>query len=344
MPSTPMSPTHPEPAIRLRTPAQIVASVPHLVGFHPSESVVAVGISVNSRRVCLTMRVDLPPPDSVGQVANTIGAHLERAGAGGVVLIVFSEEPDTPPRPNLIDAVAELAQTRGIDIKDALWVRDGHWRSYRCEHRECCPPEGTPIDSGEVSELAAASAYLGDVVHGSREDLERSLQPIGLLARAALDQTFEWVSRQLLVELSERGWDAVAADSRTLLQLAVAARAEASVELSVAEVARLALGLADVLVRDDALKWVGTDLDHAAEALWVELIRKATPPYDAPPATLLGVHAYLRGNGAYARIALDRALASDPGYSFAVLLTEGLDRGVPPRALRAALTISAQAA
>lgn len=50
------------------------------------------------------------------------------------------------------------------------------------------------------------------------------------------------------------------------------------------------------------------------------------------------------GNGAYARIALDRALASDPDYSFAVLLTEGLDRGVPPKALRAALALSAEAA
>jgi hypothetical protein len=182
------------------------------------------------------------------------------------------------------------------------------------------------------------------VVHRSRADLQRSLHPVGSLERTALDQTFEWVSRRLLTELSEQGWDAVAAGSRELVRAAVEARAEASVELSAAEVARLALGLADVAVRDEALSWAGADLEHAAEALWVELVRKATPPYDAPPATLLAVHAYLRGNGAYARIALERALASDPAYSFALLLTEGLDRGVPPKALREALLLSARAA
>jgi hypothetical protein len=344
MSAIPTSRTNPAPAIRLRSPGQIVAAVPYLVGFHPCESVVAVGLGSQAPQVCLTMRVDLPPPDCSGELAQLIAAHLQNAGSGGVFLVVFSEGPGEPPCPDLVEAIQESSRALGIEVKDALWVRGGRWRSYRCQTPACCPPEGTPVEPDEVSELAAASAWLGDVVHASREDLERSLRPVGLFVRASLERTFEWVSRQLIAELSERGWNAVAAGSRALLRAAVESRAEVSLELRAAEVARLALGLADVAVRDDALMWVGTDLEHAAESLWVELVRKATPPYDAPPATLLAVHAYLRGNGAYARIALDRALASDPDYSFAVLLTEGLDRGVPPKALRAALALSAEAA
>lgn len=344
MPQHPISRPTPAPAVRLRTPAQIVAAVPYLVGFHPSESVVAIGLGSAASRVCLTMRVDLVPPADAVPLADTLVTHLEQAGAGGMFVLVFTEGPGDPPSPDLVQSIGTSAEAAGIEVKDALWVRAGRWRSYRCRRPECCPAEGTPVDPGEVSELAAASAWMGDVVHRSREDLERSLRPVGFLRRAALDQSFDCVSRRLAGELSEHGWDAVAAESRELLRVAVEARAEASVELSHAEVARLALGLADVLVRDHALQWVGTELDHAAESLWVELLRKATPPYDAAPATLLAVHAYLRGNGAYARIALERALASDPGYSFAVLLSEGLDRAVPPQALRAALTLSSTAA
>lgn len=344
MPRNPVSHTNLTPAIRLHTPAQIVAAVPYLVGFHPTESMVAVGLGTDAPRVCLTVRVDLPPPDCAAELARLLADHLRNAGAGAAFLIVFTEEPGEPPRPDFVTAIEEGAREDAIEVKDALWVRDGRWRSYRCRLPQCCPPEGTPVDPAEVSELAAAAAYLGAVVHRSRKDMEKLLEPVGVPTRAALEQTFDLVSAALFAELSERGRDAVAADSGELLREAVEARAEASVELSAVEVARLALGLADVAVRDDALAWVGTDLEHAAEAVWVELLRKACPPYDAPPATLLAVHAYLRGNGAHARIALERALASDPHYSFALLLAEGLDRGVPPKALRAALAGGARAA
>jgi hypothetical protein len=57
-------------------------------------------------------------------------------------------------------------------------------------------------------------------------------------------------------------------------------------------------------------------------------------PLDAAPATLLAVSAWLRGDGAMARIALDRALDSQPDYALAGLLSRGLDSGLNPRDLR----------
>lgn len=326
------------PAIRLHSPAQIVAAIPYLVGFPPSASLVALAIGADAPRVCLTLRVDLPPPEYSARLADMIAAHLRNAEAAAAVLVVYTEEAGESPRTDLVHALDTAVGEHGIEVRDALWVRAGRWRSYRCREPGCCPPEGTPVDLGQVSELAAAAAYLGDVVHGSREDLERTLAPVGRRARTGLARALDRVSRSLETELAAGGREAVATRSRELIDAAVRARAETTVELSAADVARLALGLADVLVRDSALGWAGTDLEHAAEALWVELVRKAPPPYAAAPATMLAVHAYLRGNGAYARIALDRALASDPGYSFALLLSEGLDRGVPPKTLRAALT------
>ena len=325
------------PAVRLRSPAQIAAAIPYLVGFHPQESLVVVGLQGDPRTVCLTLRVDLPSVEDRGDLCVTLAAHLRHAAARTAIAVVFSEQHGEQPEAGLIAAVEEALEDEDLVLGDALWVRSGRWWSYRCRDSGCCPPAGTPVDTGSVADLAAASAWLGDVVHRSRADLERSLAPLDGGRRVDLDHTFEWVSRQLIDELAARGWEAVAEDTIRLLTEAIAERAERDLQLSPARLARIALGLADARVRDRALTWAGGRLEHAAEALWVELARSATPPYDAPAATLIAVHAYLRGNGAYARIALDRALSSDPAYSFALLLAEGLDRGVPPRALRQAL-------
>jgi hypothetical protein len=72
----------------------------------------------------------------------------------------------------------------------------------------------------------------------------------------------------------------------------------------------------------------------AAELLWTECTSRVPEPLDAAPATLLAVSAWLRGDGAMARIALDRALDSQPDYALAGLLSQGMDAGLGPRDLR----------
>lgn len=330
--------------MRLRTPAQIVASLPYLLGFHPRESLVLIGLGGTPRTVCLTVRVDLPPAEDRAPVAEHLAAHLAHAGAQEVLAIVVTDiSPLAAGEQDVVAAIRAALGPRRIQLTDALGLRAGRWRSLLCGDASCCPPDGTAVDPAAASELAAVSVVLGEVVHASREDLETTLQPVAGADREELDRTFEWVSRQLVTELADRGWEAVAEDSVTLLAEAVADRVDGGDPLPPAVVARLSFGLADVRVRDRVLTWAEGELASAAEGLWVELARRATSPYAAAPATLLAAHAYLRGNGAYARVALDRALASDPGYSLAVLLSEGLDRGVPPRTLREAL-VESQAA
>ena len=56
------------------------------------------------------------------------------------------------------------------------------------------------------------------------------------------------------------------------------------------------------------------------------------PPERAEPASLLAVHAYLRGEGVLANMAIDVALDADPGHHLALLLRESIDRGMPPPA------------
>jgi hypothetical protein len=92
--------------------------------------------------------------------------------------------------------------------------------------------------------------------------------------------------------------------------------------------------LRDTRVRDRALGLALGEDAAAAEALWTECTRRAPAPLDAAPATLLAVSVWLRGDGAMANVALDRALDSDPAYSLAQLLRRGLDACLPPGDLR----------
>jgi Domain of unknown function (DUF4192) len=78
---------------------------------------------------------------------------------------------------------------------------------------------------------------------------------------------------------------------------------------------------------------------HAAHlALWGDIVRHATDPWLPAPASLLAFTAWQAGDGPLANMALDRALAADPGYSMALLLRDILDAGVPPSQARLPMT------
>ncbi len=103
-------------------------------------------------------------------------------------------------------------------------------------------------------------------------------------------------------------------------------------------VAWLTVVLAHLAVRDDA--WARMDAGYrtAHLRLWTDVVRRATPAYLPAPASLLAFTAWQSGEGALANIAIDRALAADPGYSLAQLLRDIMDAGVPPSAARVPMT------
>ena len=72
--------------------------------------------------------------------------------------------------------------------------------------------------------------------------------------------------------------------------------------------------------------------------LWTDLTRMARPGYVAAPAALLAFVAWQSGNGALANVALDRALADNPGYSMATLLRQVITAGAPPSLARLPMT------
>ena len=82
----------------------------------------------------------------------------------------------------------------------------------------------------------------------------------------------------------------------------------------------LACALGDPDVRDAALLRNLGGAAAAAEQLWTALVRETPDPEAAEPAVLLAVSALLRGDGALANVALERAELAWPGHRLARLL------------------------
>lgn len=324
------------PVVRLSTPGDIVAAVPHLCGFVPAESLVAVSLRGERKRIGLTLRFDLPAGgegEAAGQVAEQVAERLARDGAAAVVLVVYTEATGELPHAGLVAAITAAAQRAGQPVMEALLVRDGRWSSYACR-RSCCPPEGTPLGGGAAADaLAAAAAYDGRAVLGDRAQLVASLAPPALpadLARRYDDAMVAWV-----VQVEAEGREAAgrAAISAWREALAAVASAGPTAVPSEASCLRLVVALQELSVRD-RVATLALDDDEALLGLLLSLAGRCVAPYDVPVATLLALVAWVRGNGALANVALDRALAADPSYGMATLMRAGLDGQLPPSAVR----------
>jgi hypothetical protein len=342
LPALPASDDH-RPVARISTPAELAATVPLLCGFVPDESLVVVCLRRPRRRVGLTMRIDLPPPDLADATEHLVTQMVERArfdGAASVAFVVYTEvdAPGVPgrlPRSDLADRVVDAMSAVGIDVTERLLVRDGRWWSYGCSGT-CCPPEGTPLSaqpSGSVALLAAAQVLDGRAVLPSRSDLVASLDPpTEPRTRRELSAGLASAVAARRRRVGSEGRVAVGRDALLLWRRNVERILDDPAGPAPETAAVLAVSLDDVLVRDEVLTWAQTEAEPLL-ALLLRLVRLTPAPHDVAPCTLLGWVAHATGDGALANVALDRALASDPDYGAATLCRDALDAQVPPAAV-----------
>ncbi len=345
--------------VRLDPGPDLAAAVPHLLGFAPRESLVLVSLTgERTRRVGVTLRVDLPPPGLEDVLAAEAVRSLAATGPSATVVLLVTEAPDdlgpavrpwgvgddlseamTAPVPGLpgrgllAEVVARLAEA-GIVVLEALLVRSGRCWSYDCDQPCCAPGAGRPLPGG-TSPLAAASAFSGQVLAASREELVDRLRPVSGSRARSMAEACAWVGAEHAALLEAHGWEHAVETSWAHVQDALARCVPgAATPLGDHDVARVGFALVDGALRDRALSTaLGPDA-AAAEALWTELVRRLPPPLDATPATLLAVTAWSRGDGVTAGTALDRALTSRPDHPLAQLLRSALEAALPPAGLR----------
>jgi len=352
--------------IHLSGPADVLAVLPYQLGFYPRDSLVAV--SMRGTRLGLVQRIDLPPPEHVGDAVAAMMAPLRKDSPRSVLLIGFEERDDECRA--MLDGMAAACVADGVEVTDRFVVRGERWFAPDC-HQRCCPSEGLPLHT--PSEVPAVAEFVGrgvcplpdrsalaDRLTPSLPQIRNDLSALadGRLAQheAAKDAGVDELDECRATELDVWArvlWAEDDADS-------IRAR------LPLHDLAMLAVSLTDVDVRDALIAWLcpGTLarelidpmlLTQIRETLgeqpWVEgQIREidqvitmqrierrmceicaALPDLWAVPAlTVLATFTWWRGDGALTRIALERALGIDPRYRLAMLLEQMVDLAIRP--------------
>ena len=331
-------------AVRISSPASLLAAIPAILEFQPASSLVVIGLEHPRDRVRVTFRYDLPDPSDPARAAALVGHVVEvlrsqRVSAAAAV----GYGPDDAVAP-VAAALRERAAEAGITVFEMLRAEDGRYWSYVCTAPSCCPAEGTPFD---VSDHPATRAFLaaGRKVLASRDELAATLATVGGERAAAMRRATR-DAEEHVTQCAARLRDAgvrvsvrrlTAAAGLQIVRDAIS-RYRAGESIGTEYAAWLAVALRELRVRDDA--WARMDPAHATAhlRLWTDLTRLARPGYVAGPAALLAFVAWQSGNGALGNIALDRALADSPRYSMALLLRDVLDSGAPPSMARLPMT------
>lgn len=339
--------------VTLTDPAEVLAAVPHLLGFHPSDSLVLITMHETTRGLDfgLTVRMDLPLPEQRYELAEyLLRGPLAGHGADAVMLVVVGSQthgqeqgkaegghgevsPDRestadsegwPPHRQLIEVLREVLGGAGIAVVHASWtpfVREGS--EWRCYGEDDCFGQ---IPDPTASPLAAAMTAAGAVTFDSREDLEQlvAAESAESIARRAarLDALYEDTEQERASE------DSAQRDLRTVFT-AIRRTSQGSA-MTEDDLLRVLIALSDNRVRDSALSTALGEWALAAEQLWITLVRKAPSPELADVAALLAFSAYLRGDGALAGVALERIEATRPEHRLGCLLRQTLTAGIPP--------------
>ncbi|GII54783.1 hypothetical protein Pth03_31720 [Planotetraspora thailandica] len=311
------------PKLTLRTPSDILAAVPYVVGFHPADSLVVLGFG--GTELLLTTRWDLrPEPRGLEQ----LGPLLRREKITMAVIVGYGPE-DVVDAPVL--EVGRLLEKAGVHVMEALRAEDGRYWSYACETIVCCPEDGMPYDPVS-SPVAAEAVVRGLVALPDREALRSSVTPSGGAAMRDATRAEAVCLRSRLGGRPANGLAAeLVAEGLSRVREAIDLY-DSGGRLDDRAAARLGFDLMVIRVRDEA--WASLDDRDAHIALWTDLTRRLDPRHAAPAASLLAAAAWRSGDCALAGMALERALAADPGYSMARLLSQALNNLLSPVALR----------
>jgi hypothetical protein len=292
-----------------------LAVIPYLLGFHPSASLVAV--LSHRGRVVLTARLDLPDPVHSRPVAAQVRQLTGEHGIDEVVLVAYSDDETTGRR--LLERVREEL-TPAVAVREVLLVSGARWWSLSCT-TGCCPAEGAVFDP-KSHPLAAEAVYRGLSAGRSRAALEELVA--GPEAEAL--PRLRGLMAQARKVLAGTDRPAAAEAMAEAVRMALADPQEPTEP----DCARLAVLARDLVVRDVAWAMMSRPEVEQHQRLWRRVVAVAPPEVASAPLGLLGVAAWIGGNGALLNCCVERLEVVDPAYTLGHLLADISDRALPP--------------
>ncbi len=316
--------TRPPTTLTARCPEDVLAVVPVLLGFLPSDSVVMLTFGAVQ---AFHARVDRPDrTEDVVATVHSLLAPARRHRVQRVVFVIYGEGDDLSDQ--IGDTLHDEFSRAGINIVELLRADGERWfpmlHDSEDDHDDVAR-RGVPYDISTHPFLAHA-VLRGQVTHGSREalaasvavDPDRAARVAHLVA--ASNQSCLTVDAAVADVVAEGEW----------VQSLVSEQTAAGVLPTDSEAARLLGSLQVRTVRDAA--WSTMTRVNAEEhvSYWTDVCRRTPIELLAPPATLLGWAAWQAGHGALAWCAVDLAAEGDPDYTLARYLAHALEQAVPP--------------
>lgn len=331
---TEIEPRTPAPTVlRLGEPEDLLSAIPYLLKFHPEKSLVFLLLS--GRRLLVTARLGIDP-DLDAPDAHTVACYLQQLcadhGADGLLLVGYF--PDSDWGSSMV--VDVLAWLDPFPVHTALVTDGSRWWSCLCDHEDwevcdCEDAEGTPYDVTTTT-VAAEAVLAGLSVLPNRETLARSVMgPADEAVRRAATDALEDVLQEVC-DLSDE-------QRRDRMALLVERHCLGQDPLTDREHAELAVLAYDGPVRDVAVGRMRQEDAAAHVELWHRVVARTVAPFESAPLCLLGLAAWISGNGALQVVCMERAERINPDYSLLQILDQINARALPPSAwseLRAA--------
>jgi Domain of unknown function (DUF4192) len=172
-------------ALPVRTPEDLLAVLPYLIGYTPTDSLVCLALA--DTKVIFVARIDLPSPagpadaenDGAGtsvpgrrgpsgdepdlyqseahQIVASLAAVTAAQNPTGVVLVGYGSRDRATP---ILELATRVYTGAGLEVKETLRVSDGRFFHDNCTGG--CPSEGTPFDPAS-SPAAAHAVFAGRV-------------------------------------------------------------------------------------------------------------------------------------------------------------------------------------
>lgn len=301
-------------SLSIHSPDELIAAIPHMLGFKPQESIVLIPIRGNLP----TARIDLPTsPRAEEQAWRSIHDGMSRYARPGAAGGIICCTADRQQADHVGRELAERLDTIGIDTHLLLWADDTRWTDLSTgdmgrqtdEARERVAAM-TVLDGRP--QPAAGRESLAESLVGDREPVARLLPETRETARG---NTVKLEGRGALGRVQRFGRDGVRLDDKDAARLLVAVEA--------------------IPIRNQL--WLGMTRGNAVSqvALWTAMTKRAPDEVRTAPASLLAFGSWLSGDGAMAWCALDQVPDGKP-YTLANLVAAAIESGMHPREWEAA--------
>lgn len=331
--------TKPKREVQIDGPANLLATVPHLLGFNPENSLVVVALKGEHDRVVVTMTLDLPQANEFDQeFINNLKETIKRSGADGLVAVFFVEKD-----PQTYQEVASylMDEVSGqFHIRDILWVHENRWASFLCADQTCCPTLGRELLMEKQASSTSVLKVAGKTTLGTRGELDDFLK-VTKVNHELVPLISQFAKQKAKAEHSNNH------SKWAKTQFSFLSQKKAFNDFDEKMWARLLLGLTDIPVRDALL---AHHIERAQSSedpneylisiakKWAQVARVSPADFRTPICTCIAAFFWQAGEGILARGAVDFALAQDPQFHLAKLLNNALNSGMPPWEFRDAFT------